>query len=270
METGMLKICSIASGSSGNCIYVGSENTHLLIDAGISGKRITEGLSLLGISPGNISGILVTHEHSDHIKGLGVMSRKYRIPIYASELTWGKIRGNSLCGVIDESLFNPIVPDNDFLINDIVIHPFRTQHDAVEPLCYTLSKDGRKISIVTDLGCYDEYIMGKLAESDILFIEANHDIEMLQKGNYPFFLKKRILGDKGHLSNNSTGKLISGICHDNLKCVVLGHLSRENNDPRIAHDSVKVEIDTFNLKTGLQVKLAVAEREKSTEVFSTG
>lgn len=266
----MLKICSIASGSSGNCIYVGSDNTHILIDAGISGKRINQGLSAMGISPGDISGILVTHEHSDHIKGLGVMSRKYRIPIYVSELTRGKIMGSSLCGSIDESLFNRIVPDNDFIINDIVIHPFRTQHDAVDPLCFTLSKDGRKISIATDLGCYNEYILGKLAESDILFIEANHDIEMLHKGNYPHFLKKRILGEKGHLSNNTTVKLISEICHEKLKCVVLGHLSRENNDPRIAHDSIKVEIDSFNLKTGLQIQLAVAEREKSTEVFSTG
>jgi len=266
----MLKICSIASGSSGNCIYAGSENTHILIDAGISGKRISEGLSAIGISPGNISGILVTHEHSDHIKGLGVISRKYRIPIYASELTRVKIMESSLCGVIDETLFNRIVPDNDFVINDIVIHPFRTRHDAVDPICYTISKDGRKISIATDLGCYDEYIMEKISGSDILFIEANHDIEMLKNGSYPGFLKKRILGEKGHLSNNTTGQLISEICHEKLKCVVLGHLSRENNDPRIAHDSVKVEIDSFNLKTGLEIKLAVAEREKSTEVFFTG
>lgn len=266
----MLKICSIASGSSGNCIFVGSDSTHILIDAGISGKRINEGLSAIGVSPGDISGILVTHEHSDHIKGLGVMSRKYRIPIYASELTWGKIRSAALCGVIDESLFQRVEPDKDFIIDDIVIHPFRTQHDAVDPLCYTLSKNGRKISVVTDLGCYNEYILGKLSESDILFIEANHDIEMLQNGSYPAFLKKRILGEKGHLSNNTTVKLISEICHENLKCVVLGHLSRENNDPRVAHDSIKVEIDSFNSKSGKNIKLAVAEREKSTEVFSTG
>jgi phosphoribosyl 1,2-cyclic phosphodiesterase len=266
----MLKIFSIASGSSGNCIYAGSDSTHILVDAGISGKRINEGLSAMGISPAQISAILVTHEHTDHIKGLGVMSRKYRIPIYASELTWNKIRESTFCGVIDETLFNRIVPDNDFVINDIIIHPFRTQHDAVEPLCYTLSKDGRKISVATDLGCYNEYILGNIAGSDILFIEANHDIEMLQNGSYPGFLKKRILGEKGHLSNNTTVKLISEICHEKLKCIVLGHLSRENNDPRIAHDSVKVEIDSFNLKTGLEVKLAVAEREKSTELFCTG
>ena len=266
----MLKICSIASGSSGNCIYAGSDSTHILIDAGISGKRISEGLSAIGISPAQISAIFVTHEHSDHIKGLGVMSRKYRIPIYASELTWNKIKESTLCGIIDETLFNRIVPDQNFVINDITVHPFRTQHDAVDPLCYTLSKNGRKISVATDLGCYNEYILGKIAGSDILFIEANHDIEMLQNGSYPVFLKKRILGEKGHLANNTTVRLISEICHENLKCVVLGHLSRENNDPRIAHDSVKVEIDSFTLKTGQQIKLAVAEREKSSEVFYTG
>lgn len=266
----MLKICSIASGSSGNCIYARSENTQILIDAGISGKRTNEGLSLLGTSPCEINGILVTHEHSDHIKGLGVLSRKYRIPIYASELTWQKIRTSSVCGIIEETLFNKIIPDNEFTINDIVIHPFKTQHDAVDPICYTLSKDGRKISIATDLGCYDDYITGKLAESTILFLEANHDIEMLQNGSYPHFLKKRILGSKGHLSNNTAGKLISEICHDKLKYIILGHLSRDNNEPKIALNFAKAEIDSFNAKAGGQIQLAVADREKVSVVFSTG
>lgn len=265
----MLKICSIASGSSGNCIYARSENTHILIDAGISGKRINEALSLLGTSPLRIHAILVTHEHIDHIKGLGILSRKYRIPIYASELTWHKIMGSGICGVIDETLFNKIIPDTDFIINDIVIHPFKTKHDAVDPICYTLSKSGRKISIATDLGCYDDYTTGNLAKSNILFIEANHDIKMLQNGNYPPFLKKRILGEKGHLSNNATGKLISEICHENLKYIILGHLSRENNDPLIAFDFVKAEIDSFNSKSGVHIQLAVADRERTSEVFST-
>src|SRR5512145_1603295 len=131
----MMRICSLASSSSGNCIYVGTEKTHILIDSGISGKRMKSGLESIGLDPGQIDAILITHEHSDHIKGLGVVSRRYGIPVYASEPTWNSILLSGLTGLIDERLFCKINPDMDFSVNELVIHPFRTFHDAVDPLC---------------------------------------------------------------------------------------------------------------------------------------
>ena len=260
----MMRICSIASSSSGNCIYVGSRDTHILIDSGISGKRLKAGLDMIGVNPESIDGILVTHEHSDHIKGLGVVSRKYRIPIYTSELTWEKITTSGLTGIIDNNLFNKISPDRDFMIKDLVIHPFSISHDAVHPLCYTVRKDNKKISIATDLGCYDSYITEKLKDSNVLFIEANHDVEMLQKGDYPYYLKKRILSDKGHLSNIASGKLISELLNGNLQYIILGHLSRENNHPDTAHKSVRAELAASDKICLHDIQLIVSEREEIT------
>jgi phosphoribosyl 1,2-cyclic phosphodiesterase len=264
----MMKICSIASSSSGNCIYVGSANTHILIDSGISGKRLKAGLDMIGVNPESIDGILVTHEHSDHIKGLGVVSRKYRIPIYTSELTWEKIITSGLTGIIDKTLFNRITPDCEFRIKDLVIHPFSISHDAVQPLCYTLSKDSKKISIATDLGCYDSYITEKLKDSNILFIEANHDIEMLKNGDYPYYLKKRILSDKGHLSNVMSGKLISELLNEKLQYIILGHLSRENNHPDRAHEAVRAELSANEKNCIHDFQLIVSEREEITGMIT--
>ncbi len=264
----MMKICSIASSSNGNCIYVGSADTHLLIDSGISGKRLKAGLDMIGLDPNKINGILITHEHSDHIKGLGVVSRKYNIPIYTSELTWSKITSSGLTGVIDEKLFHKIIPDHEFTINDLVIHPFSISHDAVQPVCYTFTRDKKKISIVTDLGCYDSYITEKLKNSNILFIEANHDIDMLKNGDYPYYLKKRILSDKGHLSNEMSGKLISELYHENLQYVILAHLSRENNNPDTAHKTVRDELTASDRICIHDIQLIVSEKDEITGMIT--
>ncbi len=264
----MMRICSIASSSSGNCIYVGSSDTHILIDSGISGKKLKAGLDMIGVNPESIDGILITHEHSDHIKGLGVVSRKYNIPIYTSELTWEKITTSGLTGIIDTNLFNKISPDCDFTIKDLIIHPFSISHDAVQPLCYTLSKDKKKISIATDLGCYDSYITEKLKNSNVLFIESNHDIEMLKSGDYPYYLKKRILSDKGHLSNVMSGKLICELLHENLQYIILGHLSRENNHPDTAHETVKAGLTANEQMYIRNIQLIVSEREEITGMIT--
>lgn len=268
----MMKICSIASSSSGNCIYVGTADTHILIDAGISGKKLKAGLEMININPFAIDGILITHEHSDHIKGLGVISRKYNIPIYTTGPTWSKIITSGLTGIIDESLFHKITPDSSFTINELVIHPFNTSHDAVQPVCYTFTKDRKKISVATDLGCYDSYITEKLKDSNVLFIEANHDIDMLKNGSYPHYLKKRILSDKGHLSNEMSGKLIVEVLHENLQYIVLGHLSRENNHPDKARESVGTILglsrpgSAGTICTG-DIQLIVSEREEVTGII---
>lgn len=264
----MMKICSIASSSSGNCIYVGTDNTHILIDAGISGKRLKAGLEVISLAPDQVDGILITHEHSDHIKGLGVFSRKYKIPIYTTKLTQGKILSSGLTGIIDETLFREITPDKDFIINDMIIHPFNTSHDAVQPVCYTFKNNNKKISVVTDLGCYDSYITENLKDSNVLFVESNHDIDMLKKGNYPAYLKKRILSDKGHLSNEMSGSLITEVFNGNLKYVLLGHLSRENNQPQIAYKSVSTKLSGYKAECIPDIELIVSEREEITGLIT--
>lgn len=262
-----MQICSLSSGSSGNCIYVGDESTHLLIDVGISGKKIEQGLYKIGIDPKNLDGILVTHEHSDHIKSLGVMARRYKVPIYSTQNTWNELMTYGSLGAIDNGLHKRVIPDQAFFLKDICIKPFKSFHDAVEPVCYTFSKADKKISVATDIGCYDDYIKEQLKGSNILFIEANHDIKMLEVGSYPYFLKQRILSDIGHLSNEMSGKLISEIIHKDLRYVVLGHLSKENNYPDLAYETVKLELhDSVNLYKS-EVVVSVAKRDENSDLL---
>ncbi|PKM95993.1 MAG: ribonuclease Z [Firmicutes bacterium HGW-Firmicutes-1] len=262
-----MHICSLASSSSGNCIYIGDDNTHILIDVGISGKKIAEGLSFINISPKDLNGILITHEHADHIKSLGIMARRFSIPIFATQTTWNELQTNSVLGKIDPSLHVEIIPDVGFQINDIDIYPFKTSHDAVDPVCYTFTKNNKKISVATDLGCYNDYIKEKLMHSNVLFIEANHDIKMLEVGKYPYFLKQRILSDFGHLSNEMSGKLISELIHKDLTHVILGHLSQENNYPDIAFESVKLELYEREAVYSPTISVLVAKRNQNSDLI---
>ena len=195
-----MRICSIASGSSGNCIYVGSDATHLLVDVGISGKRTEAGLKELGLTMREIDGILITHEHADHIAGLGVLERKYEVPVYATRGTIEAIKRNTSVGKIPEDLFCPVQADEKIIIKDLSCNPMRISHDAAEPVAYRISHGRKKVGIVTDLGNYNDYTVESLKGMDALLLEANHDVNMLQVGPYPYYLKQRILGDRGHRS----------------------------------------------------------------------
>ncbi|MCR5108437.1 MAG: MBL fold metallo-hydrolase [Lachnospiraceae bacterium] len=237
-----MEICSIASGSSGNCIYVGSEDTHLLVDVGISGKRVEEGLNSLGLKPEDIDGILITHEHSDHIAGLGIMARRYGIPLYATGGTIEALNNNKTLGNIPADLFNRVKADDSFMIEDLVINPVTISHDAREPVAYRLSKGMHSVGVLTDLGKYDDYTIKSFSGVEALLIESNHDVNMLQVGKYPYPLKQRILGDRGHLSNETCGKLLCSLLHDDLKTIMLGHLSKENNLAELAFETVRLEI----------------------------
>jgi len=237
-----MRLCSIASGSSGNCIYVGSDTTHLLVDVGISGKRTELGLNSLGITAGELDGILVTHEHADHISGLGVLSRRYGIPIYATNGTIEEMKRCRSLGNVDENLFHIIRADEKFTIKDLVIDPMRISHDAAEPVAYRVRYGDKKVAVATDMGLYNDYIVESLKGMDAILLEANHDVNMLQVGPYPYYLKQRILGDRGHLSNENCGRLLSRILHDDMKGILLGHLSQENNLPELAYETVRVEI----------------------------
>ena len=264
-----MRFCAFASGSSGNCIYTGSESTHILVDVGISGKRVDNALSMAGLSGRDISGILITHEHADHISGLGVISRKYGIPIYATEATLKAIKNDKSTGEIDDGLYVPIVADRKFMIGDLTINPMKISHDAADPLAYRISCENKRVAICTDLGTFDEYTIDCLSNLDVMLVEANHDIKMLQVGPYPYPLKQRILGNRGHLSNEASGRLLSRILHDGTRKVFLGHLSQENNLPELAFEAVRMEITMSpdNGYKGNDFDISVAKRSEPSEMI---
>lgn len=264
-----MRMCSIASGSSGNCIYVGSDTTHLLVDVGISGKRIESGLNRLELSGRDVDGIMITHEHSDHIQGLGIMARRYHIPIYATEGTIAALKRMSSIGNIPEELFHPVSADQRYTIKDLVVHPMAISHDAADPVAYRIYYGREKISICTDIGFYNDYTVECLKDSDAILIEANHDVNMLQVGPYPYPLKQRILGNRGHLSNENCGKLLSGVLHDRLQHIFLGHLSKENNLPDLAYETVRLELTMGdNPYKAEDFDLQVASREEMSRVVT--
>ena len=264
-----MRLCSIASGSSGNCIYVGDDKTHLLIDAGISKKRIEAGLQALDVKGEEITGILITHEHVDHIQGLGVFSRKYEVPIYGTKGTIEGIKKCSNLGKMPEGLLHEIHTDEDFELGDITVHPFKISHDANEPSGYRMKNASKAVAVATDLGKYDDYIVEKLKKLNGIVLEANHDIHMLEVGPYPYPLKRRVMGDKGHLSNELSGRLLCDILHDDLKCVVLGHLSKENNYEELAYETVKLEVTMGdNPYKGEDIPIMVAKRDTVSKIIT--
>lgn len=263
-----MRLCSIASGSSGNCIYVGSDDTHILVDAGISGKRVEQGLNALELTGRDVDGILITHEHSDHIQGVGVLARKYKIPIYTTGGTADVIARSCCLGKLPEGIIHEIREDEPFSIKDLTIHPFTIPHDAAQPVGYRVECNGHAVGIATDLGKYTDYIVDNLAGAEALLLEANHDVRMLQVGKYPYYLKQRILGDRGHLSNENAGRLLCRLLHDNLKAVFLGHLSKENNYEELAYETVCSEVTLGdNPYQSRDFKIQVAKRDCISEAI---
>ena len=237
-----MKLSSLASSSEGNCIYVGTKKTNVLVDCGVSAKRIENSLSELDLTVPEFDGILITHEHTDHIKGLGVIARRYGLPIFATGKTIDAIFDYKNLGKVNAS---------------------HIWHDAADPVCYSFySEEGAKASIATDLGDYDEYLVEKIYDSDILFVEANHDVNMLQVGRYPYYLKRRILGREGHLSNERCAELIEEVATQKTKKVYLGHLSKENNYEKLAYETVKISLHNFTLP------IEVARRDTVSTVTS--
>lgn len=257
-----MRMVSIASGSSGNCIYIGSERTHILVDAGISNKRIEQGLGEIGIKGGELNGILITHEHSDHIKGLGVLARKYGIPIYSTRETLEEISGMKSLGEYPKELLQPICHDVDFYVGDLEVKPFRIDHDAANPVAYRVQHGRKSVAVATDMGHYSQYIIDHLQGLDAILLESNHDVKMLEAGPYPYYLKRRILGDHGHLSNENAGRLLNCILHENLKHIFLGHLSKENNYEELAYETVRLEIAEGDTPYGASdFPITVAKRD---------
>ena len=264
-----MKLCSIASGSSGNCIYVGSEHTHILIDTGISQKRIEEGLKKIGITGNDLTAILITHEHSDHIQGLGVFERKYPVPVYGTYGTLSGIQAYNKLGKLPENIFHEVTIDQEFEIGEFTVTPFHISHDAMEPSGYRIEMKDKSVAIATDLGKYDQYTVDHLKGLNAIVLEANHDIHMVQVGPYPYPLKQRVLGDEGHLSNELSGRLLCDILHDDLKCVMLGHLSKDNNYEKLAYETVKLEITLSDVPyNGDDINIMVAKRDAVSDVIT--
>ena len=263
-----MRVCSIASGSSGNCIYVGSDNTHILIDCGISGKRIVSGLNDLGLDVKDIDAVLVTHEHSDHIKGLGVISRKYGLPVYTSPNTFKAALKAPGIGAVDAALLHEIRADSDFEIGDLKIHPFHTSHDAADPFGFRVNNGKRSMALATDMGTFDDYTIRQLLNLDTVFLESNHDVNMLEVGRYPYYLKQRILSDHGHLSNEAAGSLLNEILHDDMKHIILGHLSAENNYPALAFETVCCEVTRADTPyKAADFDIGVAKRDEPGQII---
>ena len=263
-----MRIASLSSGSCGNCIYIGSDDHHILIDAGISKKKIEEGLARLELSPSDLDAVLITHEHGDHVNGLGVLSRKYGLPLYATEGTIDQIGTMKALGKIPNGLFHVIRAEEDFRLGDLEIQPFTVAHDAAEPVAYRINSGRRSAAVVTDLGEYDESIIAKLQQLDALLLEANHDVRMLQAGPYPYRLKRRVMGNRGHLSNEDAGRLLCELIHPGLQGVLLGHLSKQNNYEELAREAVRMEVALGGGCRGEDLPVGIAPRGALSEIMN--
>ncbi len=267
MNNGRFRLCPIASGSSGNCTYIEADETRFLVDIGISGKKVMMGLETIDVDPASINGILVTHEHSDHIKGIGIYSRKYHIPIYTTQKTWDKLLGDQMIGKIHEDNICVIEKNTYFTVGGLKIKPYEIYHDAVDPVGYVFEYQNKKMALVTDLGKVDEHILSHLQDVDGMLLEFNHDVRMLEAGSYPFQLKKRILSDFGHLNNEAAAKALVDCYHSGLKWVVLAHLSQDNNLPDLAYLTAEQALEAQQIKVGRDIEIFVAKRDEVSKWF---
>ena len=267
MNEGKFRLCPIASGSSGNCTYIEADERRFLVDVGISGKKVIAGLESIDVDPASINGILVTHEHSDHIKGIGIYSRKYNVPIYATQKAWDKLLGDNMIGAVKEENIRVIEKESYLDLDGLKVMPYGIYHDAVDPVGYIFEYDDKKISLATDIGTIDERILGFLKGSHGILLEFNHDINMLEAGSYPFPLKRRILSDVGHLNNEAAAKTLVEIYHPDLKWAVLGHLSKDNNVPDLAYLTAKQALEENQIKVGEDIEVFVAKRDEVSKWF---
>lgn len=251
----------LASGSTGNAFYIESGQDKLLVDAGLSGKQMDRLFQEAGADPAQLTGILVTHEHSDHIKGLGIIARKYNLPIYANTKTWHAME-KQLGKLTTDQKFH-FEPNTIQTFGSIDVESFSVSHDAVDPMFFTFQAEQKKIALVTDLGYVSERIKKTVEDADAYVFEANHDISMLQMGHYPWSVKRRILGDSGHVSNEDCGLALSDIISNKTRRVYLAHLSKDNNMKELARMSVSQVLR----ERGIQMDLLDTDPNSPTPLF---
>ena len=254
----MFNFCSLYSGSSGNSLFVESENTKLLVDAGVSSKKIETALTNLKIDPSSINGILITHEHSDHVQGLGTFAKKFNLPVYVNQKTLDAMPNQK--DKISEKNIKIIKNEEKFEIGDLKIKPFSIPHDTANPCGFNIIHDNKKISIATDIGHMTNGIIKNLEDSIFIMLEANYDPEVLKFSKYPYILKSRIAGPTGHLPNEMAGKTIAHLLNSGLQQAILGHLSKESNFPELAYKTVIDEVISSNYDEN-SLKLSVASRD---------
>ncbi len=258
MADSPISICCLSSGSKGNATWVSDGENHLLIDAGLSGKVIAQRMETRELSPEGLTALLVTHEHIDHVKGIGVMARRYNLPVYINEATLNACT-HIIGAVPDIRLFSCGHP---FHIGRMRVHPFAISHDAADPVGFTIRNDTAKIGVVTDLGIAPHMIRERLKDAGVIMIESNHDPDLLMTGPYPWPLKQRVKSRLGHLSNPDAADFLASLMHRDVKHVILAHLSEENNRPDLAAECGQAGIGSHN------AKLTVAAQEAAGPILT--
>ena len=261
-----IRFSPLFSGSSGNAIYVGCGNTHLLVDAGLSGARIIAELKRIGVAPEALTAILTTHEHVDHIRGVGILSRKLHIPVYATRGTW--VGMQEKVGAIEDRFRCIMEAGQDFYLGDVNVAPFATPHDANEPVGLCFECGGARFAVATDLGCPKKGWMNCVRGADAVLLESNYDPDMLQAGSYPYELKRRIASTHGHLCNDDAGKCAVELVKSGARHIILGHLSKENNFPELARRCTESALLAAGIRPGEDVRLDVALRDGTTGIFA--
>ena len=260
-----IRLCSLSSGSSGNCVFVGNDNSGLLVDCGISGTEILSNLNNIGVCSSTIKAVVVTHEHSDHIRSIGIISRKLGIPIYANINTWNSMAG--LIGAVKPENIRYFAVGEELEIEGIGIKSYSIPHDAADPVGFCFYEGNKKVSIATDLGYFSDTVKENIIGSDMVMLESNHDIEMLKVGRYPYFLKRRILSEHGHLSNEAAGHAVYELLQTGVRDILLGHLSKENNFPELAYETVKGILEEKKVKVNEDIKLELAPRSSVSRYY---
>ncbi len=259
--------CPLYSGSSGNCLFVQYGSTRLLIDAGRSGRMITDALKFIGVEPESISALLITHEHSDHIAGAGILARRYGFPVYATEKTWQAMDGK--LGSIPAGVRRVFDRESDFYLGDIGVEPFAIPHDAAEPCGFRLWGGGVSLATATDIGRYTESVHSAIAGSDLILLESNHDPDMLRSNpHYSMTLKKRILSGHGHLSNEDCAEAIVKLAEAGSRSIILGHLSGENNTPSLALTTSENRVEIEGMRLGEDIRIDLAWRDRVGGVYT--
>ena len=253
----MLTVTTIASGSSGNCVLVSGGATHILIDAGISCRRITTAMRELDIDPAQLSAVLITHEHTDHVCGLATMVKKLPVPIYASAGTAYQLIHRI---GLPEDRMCPFTAGSAFEIGSLRCASFPTPHDAADSVGYTVELDGEKMALVTDLGYVTDTVRRAVLGSQLVVLESNHDVDWLRSSLYPYPLKQRILGDRGHLCNEAGAELAAQAVRAGAHTIILAHLSRENNTPARAYDVCFHHLSALGIDPERDIRLTVAPR----------
>ncbi len=255
----MARFCPLFSGSSGNSYYIGSACSGILIDAGRTAKQLTNMLDCCGIGIDAVKAIFVTHEHSDHVKGLRVFASRCHIPVYSSP---GTLNALEKMGCVDGKFPTGVIAKEGMECADLYIRPFRTSHDCAESVGYRVqTHDGRSVGFSTDLGVMSDMVRSELTGADLVVLESNHDVGMLKNGPYPYPLKQRILSVTGHLSNLACADELYGLADKGTTRFVLAHLSSENNTPELAYQTALCSLSLAGLKEGTDYQLSVAPKE---------